>query len=85
MAANSLKYLKTIGTIAVGGASGAAVEFFTNFHGKAGQVDWHQLGINSLVGAVIALSHYLLPSPVQPGQPSLIVTPSGTPSDHKTN
>ena len=55
--------LKTLLSIAIGGAAGAASEFLVNAHGHTAQVDWHQLGINAAVGAIVALCHYLAPSP----------------------
>lgn len=54
--------LRTTISIAIGGASGAIVNFFTAANGNWSQIDWHKLGITALAGAIVAVAtHYMTP------------------------
>lgn len=64
MIPKSALVLKSVLSVVIGGAAGAAVEFFANAQGKESHIDWHQLGINAGIGALVALCHYIAPSPV---------------------
>jgi len=61
-------WLKTLLSAAIGGAAGATVNFFTSANGNYTKIDWHALGITAGVGALIAVAHLLVPSPVAPNK-----------------
>jgi hypothetical protein len=55
--------LRTTLSIALGGASGAIVNFFTAADGDFARIDWHKLGITALVGALVTVCGHYMPPP----------------------
>lgn len=54
-------FLKSLAAAAIGGAAASIAHAQTT-----GNTDPKQLGITAAVGAVVAVAHYLLESPVKP-------------------
>lgn len=57
---------RTTISIAIGGASGAVVNFVTAANGHWGQIDWHTLGLTAAVGALLAVAGHYMPPPNAP-------------------
>jgi hypothetical protein len=61
---------RTTISLAIGGASGAIVNFVTAANGHWNEIDWHKLGITALVGAIVAVAGHYMPPPNQAAVPS---------------
>ena len=68
MIPKSIAWLKIAAASAVGGAAGAILDFY-HAGWQATEIDYHKMAQSAIVGALLAICHLLIPSPVGDKKP----------------